>query len=157
MAVQAGLADEELETAPERLAQPLDLLAQLGHLLATDCGGLADPGRGAVLAERLAERLRPLAGGGAGAGGGDRGRHDVLAVLGGHPGQLGERLVSFCLIAPRAPGLDSCLLVGLDLGIDDQDPTVRVGRQRRRLGRGELVHPDDGQLAGLDPPPALAM
>src|SRR3954451_19846635 len=81
MAVQPGLADEELETTPERLAQQLDLLAQLCHLLTTDGGGLAYPGRGAVLAERLAERLRPLPGGGAGAGGGDRGRHDVLAVV----------------------------------------------------------------------------
>ena len=62
VAVEAGLADEELDPATEGFADALDLLAHLGHVLAGDRGGLADPGRGAVLAKRVAQRLGPLAG-----------------------------------------------------------------------------------------------
>ena len=49
--VEARLADQELQPAAERLAEPLDLVAQLGHVLAGDRGRLADAGGRAVLAE----------------------------------------------------------------------------------------------------------
>ena len=65
VAVETGLADEELQPPAERLADPLDLVAQLGDLLARDRRGLADAGRRPVLAEHVAQRLRPLAGRGA--------------------------------------------------------------------------------------------
>ena len=80
VAVETGLADEELEPAPERLADPLDLVVELGEILArrrrvaspTPVGARYSP-------NTLAQRLRPLAGRDAGAGGGDRRRHDVLS------------------------------------------------------------------------------
>ena len=74
VAVEAGLADEDLQPAPERLADALDLLAQLGSssVVAGAGGGLADAGRRAVLAEGVAQRRRPLAGRHARAGGRDR-------------------------------------------------------------------------------------
>ena len=119
---------------------------------------LADAGGGAVLAERVAQRLGPLAGGHAGAGGGDRRRHDVLRVVGGRrararpaprrrpPGR-----------ARRASARAAARCLASTSGIDDQDPAVGAGGERRGLGRGEAVHADHDLLAGLDPLPALAL
>src|SRR3954447_14250147 len=79
VAVEARLAAEDLHPPPERVADPLDLLAQRLEVLGGDAGRrLADPGRSAKLAERVAQRGGPLAGGRAGAGGRERRLHDVL-------------------------------------------------------------------------------
>ena len=75
----------------------------------------------------------------------------------GHAGELCQRRVHRRLVALGAPALERGPLLGLDLGIDAQDPALGVGGQRRGLGRVELVHADHGELAGLDPPPALAV
>ena len=61
------------------------------------------------------------------------------------------------LVALGAPLLQRRAALGLDRRVDDEDAAVGVGGQRRGLGRGEAVHADHGQLAGLDPPPALAV
>src|SRR5579884_1418181 len=90
MTVEARLADQELEPAPERLAEALHLLAHLGHLLGGQRRGLADPGGGAVLAEHLAQGGRPLAGGRPRPRGLDRRRHDVLVLLARDSRELGQ-------------------------------------------------------------------
>ncbi len=147
--VEPGLADQDLEPAAQRLADPRHLLAQLGHRGAgRRRGGLADAGRRPVGAERVAQRLRPLAGRHAGARRGDRRRHDVL-VRCGHPGQVRERRLHGGVVAPLAPGHERLALLGLDGGVDHEDAAV-LG-QGRRLGLREAVHAHQHLLAGLDP------
>ena len=68
-----------------------------------------------------------------------------------------QRFLDGRLVALRAPALQRAALLAPRPRIDDQDPAVGVGSQRRGLGRGEAVHADDRQLARLDPPPALAV
>ena len=98
---------------PERLADALDLVAQLVERVvrAADGGGLADAGRRAVLAERVAQRLRPLAGRHARAGGRDRRGHDVLVRLRRDARELGERGVDGGLVALGAPALERLALL----------------------------------------------
>src|SRR4029077_5789247 len=116
--VQAGLADQDLERAPERLGHALDLVAQRVDLHAAGRGRrLADARRRAVGAEHVAQRLRPLAGRDAGAGGLDRRGHDVLALFSADARQLGQRRVDRRLVAVRAPALQRLLLLGLDAGV----------------------------------------
>ena len=91
VAVEAGLADQDLDPVAELLGDLVDPLAGLGQQLPVAGGRrAADAGRAAVGAEDLAQGLRPLAGRGAGPGGGDRRRHHVLVLVGGDPGQLLE-------------------------------------------------------------------
>ena len=115
-------------------------------------GGLADAGRRAVGAERLAQRARPLAGRHARAGGGDRGRHDVL-VARRHAAQLLQR--GRHVAARGAPALELVARLLLDRRVDHQDPAV--GGQRRRLGLLVAVDADHHLLAGLDPADPLAV
>ena len=78
--------------ARARARDLVDPVADLGELVAVGGGGGAvDAGRAAVGAEDLAQRRRPLAGGGAGLGGLDRRRHHVLVLGRGDPGELLER------------------------------------------------------------------
>ena len=74
-----GLPTRNLSAPPEPAAGRLDRRADLGEIARGRGRGLADAGRRAVLAEHLAQRRAPFAGGDAGLGGGDRGRHDVVA------------------------------------------------------------------------------
>ena len=95
--------------------------------------GLADAGGGAVAAEHLAQRARPLAGGGARARGGDRRDHQVL-LRGSHrgdPGQVREGRVDGPLVALGAPAAHGLDLLGLHGGVDDQDAALGVVGQRR--------------------------
>ncbi len=149
--VEPGLADQDLQRAPERLADARDLVAQL--LVGGGGGGVADAGRRAVGAEDVAQRARPLAGRHAGAGGGQRRLHDVL-VARGDPPQLVERRahVAACGAPRREPGTR----LGLDARVDDHDPAV-LGRQRRGLGLDEPVHAHQDLLARLDPRDPLAV
>ena len=157
VAVEAGLADEDLRRAADRLADAGDLVAQLGDLLGRGGRGrLADAGRRAVGAERVAQRLRPLAGGGARAGGGDRRLHHVL-VGRGDARELLQRGGHGGLVALRAPLAERVERLLLDGGVDDQDPALGVGRQRGRLGLLVAVDADQHLLAGLDAAEPLAV
>ena len=110
---------------PSDSRDALDLVAHLLHLDGCGAGGgLADAGGRPVLAERVAQRLRPLAGGDAGAGGGDRRRHDVLVVVGGDAGQLGERASAPAGSRSARHALERLALVGLDARVDHEDPAV---------------------------------
>jgi hypothetical protein len=156
--VQARLADQDLQPPAERLGDPVDLVA------AAPRGGRprlrqSPPHAGgrAVGTEDLAQRLRPLAGGTAGAGCGDRRRHDVLVLLARHARELGQRRVDRALVARLAPAAQVGDLLGLDLGVDDENAALDVGGKRRGLGLGVLVDPDDDLLALLDAAHALAV
>ena len=133
---------------PRRALDRLDRGPDLGEVAGGRGGRLADAGRGAVLAEDRAHRGAPLAGGDAGLGGGDRGRHDVLARPAA-ASQRGEGRLDRGGVAAGAPGRQAGDLLGLDRGVDDHDAAV-AGGQRRRLGLGEAVDADDGGRAGLD-------
>ena len=157
MAVEPRLADKDLQPAPERLADALDLLPQgLEVLRGRRRRCLAHAGRRAVLAERLTQRRRPLAGRHADAGGGDRRGHDVL-VAAGDPRELRERGVDPRLVSGSAPAGDRLALLGLDLGIDGEDAAVGALEQGRGLALREPVEADDDLLTGLDPAQALAV
>ena len=158
VAVEAGLADQDLRPAADRLGDALDLLAQRGQvgLVAVARGGLADAGRRAELAEGLAQRGRPLAGRHAGLGGRDRRGHDVLVGL-RDAAQLGQRgLGRGARRATARQAIDRVALLGLDGGVDGHDPALLVD-QRRGVGLGVLVHADDDLLAVLDAADALAV
>ena len=122
--VEPGLADQELEAPAERLAHLLDLLAQLGDLLARDGGRLADARRGTILTEHRPQRLRPLAGRCPRPRGRDRRRHDVLCFVRGDACELVERLRDGGLVALVAPALQGGALLCLDLRVDDEDSAV---------------------------------
>ena len=80
MAVEAGLADQERHAPAELARDAIDLGADVVEAADVVAHGVADAGRRAVFAERLAQRPAPFAGGDAGFGAGDRGRHDVGAA-----------------------------------------------------------------------------
>ena len=83
MAVEAGLADQERQPPAELARHAVDIGANVVEAVDVVAHGAADAGRRAVFAERLAQRPAPFAGGDAGFGAGDRGRHDVGAAGGG--------------------------------------------------------------------------
>ena len=86
VAVEAGLADQHLEAAAEAGVGGVDLArAPAANTSAAATRAPGDAGGGAVLAEHLAQALAPLAGGDAGMGAGDRGRHDVAALAARRP------------------------------------------------------------------------
>ncbi len=149
--VEPGLADQDLQRAPERLADARDLVAQL--LVGGGGGGVAHAGRRAVGAEDVAQRTGPLAGRHAGAGGGERRLHDVLLAR-GDPSQLVELRAH--VPARGAPLRETRTRLRLDARVDDHDPAV-LGGQRRRLGLDEAVDADEDLLARLDPRDPLAV
>jgi hypothetical protein len=113
VAVEAGLADQDLGRAPERLGELAHRAAHRLEALVRDRGGGdGDPGRRAVLAEDRRARLRPLAGGDAGVGRADRRRHDVLPVR-RRVAQAGERRLHLGLVAPVAEGAQALDLLAL--------------------------------------------
>ena len=127
-------------TSAADVVEPVDVVAH----------GTADPGRRAVFAERLAQRPAPFAGGDAGLGAGDRGRHDVAWPA------VAARLSSFerglhTALSSRAArqALQPLDLVALGFRRHGQDGFDAAG-QRRRLGFEELVDADHDLLAALD-------
>ena len=153
VAVEARLADQQLDPPAEPgrdLLDPGPDGLELGGRERGARPGLADPGRGAVVAEGVAQGLGPLPGGDPGAGRVDRGDHDVL-IPGRRPAERVERRGHGRRIALRAPELERRDLLGLEPGGHHEDPALGVGGQGRRLGLGEPVDADDGLLAGLDP------
>ena len=110
-----------------------------------------------VVAERLTQRARPLAGGGAGSGGLDGRGHDVRGLVGGRLGQLLERRADLGLVALGAPALERLDALPLDLGVGGEDAAVLSVGQRRVLGFGVGVLADDLLLALLDAGEPLAV
>ena len=105
---------------------------------------LADAGRRAVVAEDVAQRLRPLAGRHAGAGGGDRRGHDVLVVVAAPRAAARRARASTARrVALRAPLAQRRDLLGLDAGVDGEDPAVGALRRAARARSRVAVLPDD--------------
>src|SRR6185437_6086531 len=112
MTVEAGLADQELDAAPEPVRDRFDGCPDGLELSPVACdGGLRNAGRSAVLTEDLAQRRAPLAGRDAGLGGGDRRLHDIAALPGG-PFDLGKSGGGFFGVAVFAPSLQFADLLG---------------------------------------------
>ena len=106
MAVEAGLADEELDAPAELARHALDVGADLVEACRPSVrAARADAGRRAILAEHLAQRRAPFAGGDAGLGAGDRGRHDVARLPCRGLRRSLERGATGLGVARRAPGL----------------------------------------------------
>ena len=158
MPVEPGLADQEAQPGAELVTGGLDPgpyggdvgSGLSGHGRATDARG------GAVLAEDLAQRPGPLAGGHAGPGAHQGGGHEVALGL-GRVAQRQQRLLDGSGVTVRPPGPDRGDRLALDLGVDGHDGTVDIGEQRVGLGGGEAVDPDDDVLSGLDAAAALGV
>src|SRR5262249_54085522 len=148
VAVEPGLADQEFHAAAELLRHAVDLGAQVVESGRVVAHAAADAGRRAILAEAVAQYRAPFAGGDAGLRAGDRGRHDVVARARG-AGGLGARRLHRLVVARRAPGLEPCDLLGLDV-IRHREDRVLAGGERRLLALDEAVDADHGLLAALD-------
>src|SRR5262249_41965316 len=114
MAVEAGLGDQELDAPAELARDAVDVGADLVEALGIVAHGAADAGRRADFADRFAQREAPFAGGDAGLGAGDRGRHDV-AVLARGALELGQRMGDGLFVAGGAPSLEPLDLLGFRL------------------------------------------
>ena len=132
--VEAGLADQDLHRAAERLGRAGDLVAQLGHVLGRRRGAAASPmpvGR-AVGAEDVAQRLRPLAGGGAGAGARRASPPSTFSSV-SETRRSSSSAASTAAWSRAARHCSSASLgVRLDAGVDGQDAAVLARGQRRR-------------------------
>ena len=106
---------------------------------------------------RLPQRLGPLAGGHPGSGCGDRRVHDVLGRVAGGIREASQRLLHRDGIPLLTPALEGQPALRLHFRVDDHDPAVAAGLERRHLGLAEAIHPDDDLLAGFDPLPALTL
>ena len=148
MAVEAGLADQEFQPPAELARHAVDVGAQVVEAHGLVARRAADAGRRAILAEAFTQREAPFAGGDAGFGAGDRGRHDVAVLLRGRA-QLLQRRRDRLLIARGAPGLEPLDLLGLGLRRHGEDGVGSAG-ERRRLALDEAVDADHGLLAALD-------
>ena len=98
--------------------------------------------------KRLTQRPAPFAGGDAGFGAGDRGRHDVGGACGGAL-EIGQRRRDRLGVARCAPGFQPLDLVGFGLRRDRHDRLDAAG-QRRRLGFQVFVDADHDLVAALD-------
>jgi hypothetical protein len=148
MAVEAGLADQELQPFAEPARGGIDRGAHVVEAGGVVAHGAPDAGRRAVFAEDFPQGRAPLAGGDPRLGAGDRGRHDIRAV-GGGAAQGVERFFHGDIVARRAPGLQPRNLLGLDLVRHGEDRLV-AGGKRRGLRLNEAIDADDGLLAALD-------
>src|SRR5215207_6016016 len=143
VAVEPRLADQDLDPVTDLLGHLVYARAGLVEQLAVAVGcRAADPGRPAIGTEDLAQRLRPLPGGGAGAGGGDRRRHDVPLLRGGDLRQLLEGGLHGRLVAVGAPGFERLDPFALDLRVYGHDAAVLAAGQRRPLTLCERVLSD---------------
>src|SRR5579883_1506369 len=153
MAVEAGLADQDLDAPTEPPRHRLDLATSRFEATVGDADRPRHPGRRAVLAEHRAQGLGPFAGRDARLGAGDRGRHDVAVFLGGH-GEFCEGRLHRAGVAFGAPGVEALDLLALDRSVDGQDRAF-AGAERRWLALGEGVDADDRLLARFDAGEAL--
>src|SRR6185295_1581228 len=112
VAVEPRLADQKGQAPPELARDAVDLGADGVEAGDVVTRRIADAGRRAVFAERLAQRPAPFAGGDAGLGAFDRGRHDVL-IAGGGALEVLQRGGHGTLVARGAPGLEPLDLVAL--------------------------------------------
>ena len=99
----------------------------------------ATPGRGPVLAEHLAQAVGPLAGGAAGPGQVDGGRHDVLVACGPPARSSAEGPVHGGLVTGRPPGLHVGHHLLLHRRVDLED-VVLAARAVTGGRLGEGVH-----------------
>ena len=154
-----GLADEDPQRSAEALGRGLHLRPHREHAVAGRRGHAADAGRGAVLAEDVAERAGPLADRPARLHERDRRLHQVR--VGGRDGADVAR-------ARRRPRrrrgrpatsarLRSCSRSASGSSAEDVALTATVGGERRRRGLGEAVDADDLARPGLDRPDALGV
>src|SRR5207249_3434462 len=111
-------------------------------------------GRRAVLAERLAQRIRPLAGRDPRARAGDRGGHQVLARPGGLP-QAPESRVDLALAPPALGGAHHLERLGGRRGVKPEEPAVRARHQPRGQPLRPPIAADDHDLAPVDARQAL--
>ena len=148
MAVEPGLANQKLEPPAELFGDALDLGANVIEPfgVVAHCG--ADAGRRAIFAERSAQRGAPFAGGHAGFGAGDRGRHDVGAAL-RRAAQSIKRRGNRLPVALLSPCFEARHLIGFGFRRDGQH-RAGGGSERRWLGFGETVDADHNLLAALD-------
>src|ERR1700736_2664131 len=114
MAVEAGLADQELEAPSELARDAIDVGAQVVEPRAVVAHRLPDPGCCPIFAEGLAQSEGPFAGGDAGFCADDRGWHDVAAAPGAGA-QLLEGGGHQSAVAHSPPGLELPDLVGFRL------------------------------------------
>ena len=128
VAVEARLADQHLDPPAEPVRDRRHPRPHLGQGLAAGRRRrLADPGRRPELAEDFPQRPRPFAAGNPGVGAGDRGRHDVGAVL-GRSREAGQRDFHRFTVARRPPSLEAGDLLGLGLGVDREKAAILAGR-----------------------------
>ena len=134
MAVEAGLADQEFQPPAEFFRHAVDFGADVVEALGIVAHGGADAGRRAVFAEGGAQRKAPFAGGDAGFGAGDRGRHDVAAGL-RRLAQRIERGGDRLAVARGAPGREPRDLVGLGFRRHGEDRLRRRPRAAKSRSR----------------------
>ena len=139
MAVEPGLADQERQTTTELARNAVDVGANIVEPADVVAHGAADAGRRAVFAERLAQRPAPFAGGDAGFGAGDGGRHDVAAARGGALERV-ERGLDRGIVALRAPGFQLLDLSALGVFRHRHD-RLDAASERRRLALQYLLTP----------------
>ncbi len=147
VAVEAGLADEELGAGADLVGDALHLAAHLVELAADLAGGRGDARRRAVFAEDAAQRRTPFAGRHAGLGGGDGGSMMLRPSLAARStsarafsaflaSRLSRHALSRAICSASTPSGTTMM--------------ASAGGERRGLGLGELVDADDGLLAAFD-------
>src|SRR5208283_3756782 len=148
VAVQSGLADQELRALADLLRNALDLASHLVERAANLARRGGDARRRAIFAEDAAQCAAPFAGRHASLGRRDR-RLDHVATLLRRARKLFQRRLRGLLLARRTPSLQALDLLGLDMLWHHHD-RVLAGGERRRLAFDELVDADDDLLARFD-------
>jgi hypothetical protein len=150
MAVEPGLAHHQARPVPDLRDELLDTGAKELDAVALEAQPLpVHTGGRTVLAEHLAERPRPLAGGDARERALDGRFHHALAAP---RGCLQRRQRLFC---PRRVALGAHRLQALQRrsrgrGVQLEDAAVRPAQERRGDALRPLVHAHDDLLAGVD-------
>ena len=143
MTVESGFGDQYLGRA---VGKTLVEVRQYSKGGCADGGCLSDPSRPLIFAEDTSQRMRPLPRGDASASTFDSGCHDVLGAA-CHPAQLVDRRFCSGTITTRAPLFDVGNHLFSDLWVHAQD---RFGTAERRwLGLGKVVSPNNGDLTSL--------
>src|SRR5438105_5736060 len=125
VAVEPGLADDDPGTAPVPRAPRRHARAHRLDARALQAEALTlHAGRRAVLAEHLAQRIRPLAGRDPGARAGDRGGPQVPARPGGLL-EAPESRVDLALAPPALGGAHHLEGLGGRRGVELEEPAVR--------------------------------